>query len=75
MCSSDLTGKVTGTIRYGAMSVEEGGTLAGDVATLAAGPTLVKVDDARAAAPEGESVDTTEVVPASVLVRQQGGRR
>ena len=69
------TGKVTGTIRYGAMSVEEGGSLAGDVATLAAGPTLVKKDDTRAAGPEGESVDTTEVVPASVLVRQQGGRR
>lgn len=69
------TGKVTGTIRYGAMSVEEGGTLAGDVATLAAGPTLVKKDDTQAVQPEGESVDTTEVIPASVLVRQQGGRR
>lgn len=69
------TGKVTGTIRYGAMSVEEGGTLAGDVATLATGPTLVKKDDTPAVQPEGESVDTTEVIPASVLVRQQGGRR
>lgn len=69
------TGKVTGTIRYGALSVEEGGMLAGDVATLAAGPTLVKVDDARSAEPEGEAVDTTDVVPASVLVRQQDGRR
>lgn len=68
------TGKVTGTIRYGAMSVEEGGVLAGDVATLASGPTLVKVDEPRAVEPEGESVDTAEVVPASVLVRQ-GGRR
>ena len=31
------TGKVTGTIRYGAMMVEEGGVIAGDVAALGAG--------------------------------------
>ncbi|MES2000604.1 MAG: polymer-forming cytoskeletal protein [Pseudomonadota bacterium] len=30
------TGKVTGTIRYGAMMVEEGGVIAGDVAALGA---------------------------------------
>lgn len=69
------TGTVSGTIRYGAMRVEEGGTLAGDVATLTTGPTLVKLDDAGAVVPEGESVDTAEVVPAGVLVRQQGARR
>ena len=40
------TGKVSGVIRYGAMMVEEGGTVSGDVATLAAGPTLAKVPDA-----------------------------
>lgn len=40
------TGKVSGVIRYGAMMVEEGGTISGDVATLAAGPGLAKVPDA-----------------------------
>jgi cytoskeletal protein CcmA (bactofilin family) len=40
------TGKVSGVIRYGAMMVEEGGTISGDVATLAAGPSLAKVPEA-----------------------------
>ena len=41
------TGKVSGVIRYGAMMVEEGGTISGDVATLASGgSTLAKVPDA-----------------------------
>ena len=31
------TGKVSGVIRYGAMMVEEGGSISGDVATLGAG--------------------------------------
>ena len=39
------TGKVSGVIRYGAMMVEEGGTISGDVATLASGPSLAKVPD------------------------------
>jgi len=33
------TGRVTGTIRYGAMMVEEGGTLVGDIAMLDASAT------------------------------------
>ena len=45
------TGKVTGVIRYGAMMIEEGGTLAGDVATLAGGPSLAKVPETPAPAP------------------------
>jgi len=45
------TGKVTGVIRYGAMMIEEGGTLAGDVATLAGGPSLAKVPDTATPAP------------------------
>lgn len=69
------TGKVTGTIRYGAMSVEEGGTLAGDVATLASGPSLVKVDKPQASEPDGETVDTTDTAPTTVFGRQQSGRR
>ncbi|MBW8370491.1 MAG: polymer-forming cytoskeletal protein [Thiobacillus sp.] len=45
------TGKVTGVIRYGAMMIEEGGTLAGDVATLAGGPSLAKVPETPTPAP------------------------
>lgn len=33
------TGKVSGKIRYGALTVEEGGTVSGDVGSLAANPT------------------------------------
>jgi cytoskeletal protein CcmA (bactofilin family) len=33
------TGKVTGKIRYGKLAIEEGGELAGDIATLASGDT------------------------------------
>lgn len=39
------TGKVSGKIRYGTISVEEGGELAGDIATLAA-PAAAKGDSA-----------------------------
>lgn len=48
------TGKVTGVIRYGAMMIEEGGSISGDVERLAAGPTLAKVPDvpAQTKAPE-----------------------
>ncbi|MEW6589830.1 MAG: polymer-forming cytoskeletal protein [Pseudomonadota bacterium] len=69
------TGKVTGTIRYGAMSVEEGGTLAGDVATLASGPSLVKVDKPQGNEPDGETVDTADASPTTVFGRHQSGRR
>ncbi|MFN3751191.1 MAG: polymer-forming cytoskeletal protein [Thiobacillus sp.] len=69
------TGRVTGTIRYGAMSVEEGGTLAGDVATLASAPSLVKVEKTPAAEPDGEAVDTADTPPATVFGRQQSARR
>jgi cytoskeletal protein CcmA (bactofilin family) len=37
------TGKVSGVIRYGALMIEEGGTISGDVATLAAGATAATV--------------------------------
>lgn len=37
------TGKVSGKIRYGALTVEEGGTVAGDVGSLTATPALAKV--------------------------------
>ncbi|MEW6413796.1 MAG: polymer-forming cytoskeletal protein [Pseudomonadota bacterium] len=69
------TGRVTGTIRYGAMSVEEGGTLAGDVATLATGPSLVTVEKPPVAEPDGAAVDTADAPPAAVFGRQQSARR
>jgi cytoskeletal protein CcmA (bactofilin family) len=67
------TGKVTGVIRYGAMMVEEGGTLAGDVATLAAGPRLAEVP-ASAAAPEvaeDKAPEMEQTHSASTLARGQ----
>lgn len=51
------TGKVSGTIRYGAMMVEEGGTISGDVATLAAGPSLARVPAAAAQPPAPEAAE------------------
>lgn len=72
------TGKVTGTIRYGAMMVEEGGTLAGDVATLAAGPSLAKVPEVSVPTPEPAQEKTTEVEPihsGAALVRNLGKRQ
>jgi cytoskeletal protein CcmA (bactofilin family) len=74
------TGKVSGVIRYGAMSVEEGGTLSGDVATLAAGPSLARVPDvsAQTAAPEATEEKASEQEPAhsgSTYFRNQAGKR
>ena len=40
------TGRVNGTIRYGALMVEEGGTITGNMATHSAGPSLTKVPEA-----------------------------
>ena len=43
------TGKVSGTIRYGSMMIEEGGTLSGDVARLSSGPSLARLPESPAA--------------------------
>lgn len=73
------TGKVSGVIRYGAMMVEEGGTISGDVATLAAGPALAKVPDvpAQAAEPaqDKEAADAEQIPFGATLARSQGGKR
>ncbi len=53
------TGKVSGTIRYGAMMVEEGGTISGDVATLAAG-TLARLGAAQPPAAEAAEEKTPQ---------------
>ncbi|KAB2312307.1 polymer-forming cytoskeletal protein [Betaproteobacteria bacterium SCN2] len=68
------TGKVTGTIRYGAMMVEEGGSISGDVATLAAGNAPARAAESAAQATTAES--TQEPVAAgSTYFRNQAGRR
>ena len=74
------TGKVTGVIRYGAMMIEEGGTLSGDVEPLAAAPGLAKVTDvsAQAKAPEPAEEKASEQEPAhtgSTYFRNQAGKR
>jgi cytoskeletal protein CcmA (bactofilin family) len=51
------TGKVTGTIRYGAMMIEEGGTLSGDVQRIATGPSLAKLPETAAQSPTPEVAD------------------
>lgn len=50
------TGRVNGTIRYGALMVEDGGTITGNMATHAAGPSLATLPDAAAQAPVSEAV-------------------
>jgi len=74
------TGKVSGTIRYGALMVEEGGTLAGDVATIAAGASVAKVADASAPTPAPEPVQQKaagleQIQFGSALARSQAGKR
>jgi cytoskeletal protein CcmA (bactofilin family) len=39
------TGRVSGTIRYGALMVEEGGTITGNMATHSASPSLAKLPE------------------------------
>ena len=51
------TGKVSGTIRYGALMVEEGGTIAGNMATHSAdSPSLARLPEAAAQTPASEAV-------------------
>jgi cytoskeletal protein CcmA (bactofilin family) len=74
------TGKVSGVIRYGAMMVEEGGTISGDVATLTTGPSLVKVPEAAAqtAAPAAvaeKASEAEQVHSLSSLARNQVAKR
>jgi cytoskeletal protein CcmA (bactofilin family) len=51
------TGRVNGTIRYGALMVEEGGIITGNMAVHAAGPTLAKLPDTTAQTPVTEAVE------------------
>ena len=76
------TGKVTGVIRYGAMMIEEGGTLSGDVQRLATGPSLAKLPEAAAHTPKPDVADEPAQEPeleqihfGSTLARNLAGRR
>ena len=67
------TGKVSGVIRYGALMVEEGGTISGDVATLATGPSLAKVPDAETQAEsDAHSPTAQDLISGAAFAR---GRR
>jgi cytoskeletal protein CcmA (bactofilin family) len=71
------TGKVTGVIRYGAMMVEEGGMIAGDVGTLASGsPTTGRTENTEtqpAATIQEQAADATQQgKPVAALSRRQG---
>ncbi|MHB1247348.1 MAG: bactofilin family protein [Sulfuriferula sp.] len=67
------TGKVTGQIRYGALKIEEGGVLSGDIATLSTPhASLVKTPEM----PIEDKLDALpESAPASVLAKNSVGRR
>jgi len=70
------TGKVTGVIRYGAMMIEEGGTLSGDVERLASGPNLARMPDSAAPEPAEEDASKLEQIRfGSTLARNATGKR
>jgi cytoskeletal protein CcmA (bactofilin family) len=68
------TGRVSGTIRYGALMVEEGGTITGNMATHSAGPSLASVPEAAAPseAAEAEAADVDLIGPFARNQRRQG---
>ncbi|MBW8329515.1 MAG: polymer-forming cytoskeletal protein [Thiobacillus sp.] len=74
------TGKVSGTIRYGALMVEEGGTITGNMAAHSDGPSLSKVSDssaqtAAAEATEEKAPELEQIHSGATFSRSQAGRR
>lgn len=75
------TGKVTGKIRYGALMIEEGGMISGDVAALPTQASLVKIAEISPEAeakPDPNQEDASRpssAYPASALARNPMGRR
>jgi cytoskeletal protein CcmA (bactofilin family) len=68
------TGKVTGTIRYGAMMVEEGGSISGDVAMLSGAAVVARAAEAPSQTSAPESAQ--DPLPAgSTYFRNQADRR
>lgn len=69
------TGRVSGVIHYGALMVEEGGTLYGNVAYHAAGASVVKLPEPAVAAPAGTSAEDADALRTNAtLVRNLGKR-
>jgi cytoskeletal protein CcmA (bactofilin family) len=74
------TGRVKGTIRYGALMVEEGGVISGNMAMHSAGPSLSKVSDssaqtAAAEATEEKAPELEQIHSGATFSRSQAGRR
>ena len=71
------TGKVSGTIRYGAMMIEEGGAISGDVANLSGGTETIKASDASSQNAAFETAQGKAQEPAAAgasYFRNQAGR-
>jgi len=74
------TGRVSGVIRYGAVKIEEGGTISGDVASLLSDAKLAKVAEvvAQTTVPDPDqekAVELEQIRFGSTLARNQMGKR
>jgi len=73
------TGKVTGVIRYGALMIEEGGMIAGDVATLEASANLARLPQASTSTEvepvEEKAPELEQIRFGSTLARTHMGKR
>jgi cytoskeletal protein CcmA (bactofilin family) len=70
------TGRVSGVIRYGAMMIEEGGIIAGDVATLSAGASVAKLPaQTTAHEPAQEAPELEQIHFGATLARNAAGKR
>jgi len=74
------TGRVSGVIRYGAMMIEEGGTISGDVATLSGGASVTKLPEVTAQTTTTEPVQEKasgleQIHFGSTLARNAAGKR
>lgn len=71
------TGKVSGVIRYGALSVEEGGTLSGEVERIAGDANVAKLTEASSAAATDAADAGTEheIQSGSTYLRNRSGQR
>lgn len=69
------TGRVSGVIHYGALMVEEGGTLYGNVAYHTPGASVVKLPESATSTSADESADEAEAMQGgATLVRSLGKR-
>ena len=68
------SGKVTGTIRYGAMMVEEGGVIAGDVAALGAGSASASSTKAAEPVAPAKATSADDIYSGPSLTRASANR-